>query len=152
MSELENISQVGSAENTGNTGMMTAAIKAVKDMFPDGFRRVGKDIAVYGWVIEVDGIRIGVIAATKTPRYADSIYFILNKRDLDKLLAGESIDVALVITATVDKSGKWTVVDVIEAHELTATLANVEPRTGGKLGDFYLLTAHFETEEEEEGF
>jgi hypothetical protein len=140
-----------------NTGTVKndAIVAAVKNVFGDGscFHRIrldkdDKDYVVYGWIGEVDGVKIGIVAATKTPRWADSAYFILNKGDFDKLVAGDRIDQAFVVTAKIDQFGTFTFVDMIKAHELAAILVNVKPRTGGALGDYYRVDGHFSNDGE----
>lgn len=126
-----------------------AITAAVFNVFTDPrFKR--KKNRVYGWVGEIEGKKIGVVAATKSQRFADSTDHILNKNDLDRLIAGLDagrLDEAYVVSAETDQSGKLMVIAAIEARELVATLA--KPRIGGQLGDFYLVNPYFTTEEED---
>jgi hypothetical protein len=128
-----------------------AITAAVFNVFTDPrFKRLKS--RVYGYVGVIDGKRIGVVAATKSQRFANSADHVLNKSDFDHLIAALDAsrrDEAYVVSAETDQSGNMTVIDAIEARELAAILANVKPRIGGLLGDFYLVNPHFTTEEED---
>jgi hypothetical protein len=144
----DNITDTGLAEN-GPTGTVTDAIVAkVKNVFADPhFTKVPG--TMYGFVAWIGGKRYGVVAATQLHRYAGSGQYLLNKGDLDSLVAGLEagrLNQAYVVSAAADQSGKMTVIDVIEARELSIRLKDVVPFTG-KYGEFYRLTAHFTVEE-----
>jgi hypothetical protein len=131
-----------------------AIATAVRNIFfPDSlFERVRN--SVYGYKGLIDGKKVGVVAATKSHRFTDSPHHLLNKNDFDKLIAAlddepARLDQGFVVSANIDNSGKPTFVDAIEARELAATLANVTPRSGGPLGDFWLVNSHFTTDEED---
>jgi hypothetical protein len=127
-----------------------AITAAVRNVFNDNsaFYRIDNNNVVYGWVGEIEGKKIGIAVATKSQRFASSTDHILNKNDLDQLIAALDAgrrDQAFVVSANINQSGKFTFVSMIEARELAAILANVTPRSG-PLGEFFLVKPHFTSE------
>ena len=148
MSDVSNVLQAGRAENGPTSTIPDAILAAVRNMFTAHFTPVPG--TVYGFRGIIEGKKIGVVLATKTPKYAKSRHHILNKDTFDNLVEGydaKRLDYAIAVTAKV-VDGKWAVVNVIEAHELAATLANVEPGSSD-MGGFFLLDENFATEQEE---
>jgi hypothetical protein len=146
MNDVPTITTGRAAENGPVDAIPDAIMAAVKNMFTAHFTRVLG--SVYGFRGVIDGKVVGVVAATKTKKYEKSPHHILNKDTFDNLVEGydaKRLDYAIAVTAKV-VDGKWAVIDMIAAHELAARLANVG---GGELGDFYLVDAHFATEQEE---
>jgi hypothetical protein len=149
MEEKSSLHHGGVAEN-GPTGTVTDAIlAAVRNPFPDPrFSHVPG--TVYGFVARIDGKKVGVVAATKSQRFAGSTHHVLNKADLESVVAGQEagrLDWAFVVTAEVNQAGKMAVIDVILAQHLAANLKNVPPLTG-RLGEFWLLHHNFLTDGE----
>jgi hypothetical protein len=136
-----NLHYGGAAENSPTDTVNDAIMAAVKNVFTDPrFHHVAG--TVYGFRGNIDGKKVGVVAATKSQRFADSVHHVLNKSDFDSVIAGyeanpKRIDYAFVVSA----EGQ-SVVDVIQAPELAVTLKNVTPLPG-RLGEFYLVNPHF---------
>jgi hypothetical protein len=90
---------------------------------------------------EIDGVKIGVVLATKNPRFDN---WALNQTDFYRVIAGlrdGRIDEAYVVAAKVNSVGVPRYCDQIEAEELHRKLANEEPRIGA-YGAFYVIGAH----------
>jgi hypothetical protein len=103
-------------------------------MFTDRrFRRCGR----YRYVGEIDGKKIGVVLATKSPSYFD---YALNKPDLDRVIAGKRagrLDEAIVVKAKIGV-GIPQYHDQIDAEQQATELVNVMPRSGA-YGEFFVL-------------
>jgi hypothetical protein len=101
-----------------------------------------RELSRYRLYGEIDGVRVGIALATRTPRYDN---FALNKGDLERLLTGVRegrIDRAFVVQASVNGLNAMTFVASIEAAELEKMLNGVRPLTG-RFGEFFVLPAQF---------
>jgi hypothetical protein len=142
MLEVDNLTQGGGAEN-GPTG--TAAILAVvRNVFVDpDYDRVG----IHSYRTEIDGVgMVGVLAATKSQQFADSMFHVLNEPNFANLL--EALDAgrlqrAYVVTAVTNELGRNVVVSVIEARKLAEMLKDETTRVG-RYGKYYLVPGNFE--------
>jgi hypothetical protein len=123
-------------------------VAAVRNVFTDPhFSSVG----ILGYRAEIDGVIVGVVAATKSQQFADSLYHVLNKPRFDKLLEGLNagrLHRAYVVTTALTQSGRFTG-SIIEARELAEMLRNETPRIG-RYGDFYLVPSDFNFTKEED--
>jgi hypothetical protein len=118
------------------TTVLTDPAAVLAGMFTDPrFRELNR----YRLFANIDGIKIGVVLATKSPRYDN---FALNKTDMERLLAGKrngKIDQAFVVMARVSDIGALlTYVDWIEAERLHDMLKGMRPRNG-VFGEFWTL-------------
>jgi hypothetical protein len=126
-------------------------IAAVRNVFTDArFHRIKN--AVYGFRGEIDGTRVGVVVASKSLRFASSSDHVLNKSDLDRLIAAldaNRLDAGFVVTAATDSNGNLTFVSEIEARKLKTEILNGRTTLSGKLGEFYLVSPKFTSSEED---
>jgi hypothetical protein len=86
-----------------------------------------RDLSRYRLFGNIDGVKIGVVLATRSPRYDN---FALNKGDMDRLLAGKrdgKIDQAFVVMAKVNGVNAVTYCDCIEAEQLHEKLKGLRP-------------------------
>jgi hypothetical protein len=88
---------------------------------------------------EIDGVKGGVVLATKKPPFAS---FALDKDSIDRLLAGKrsgKVDVAYVVKALASASGAMTYCDAVDAEEFYASVVqSLYPRNSAA-GLFYIL-------------
>jgi hypothetical protein len=104
------------------------------------FREFGR----YRLFAEIEGVRFGVVLATRSPRYDN---FALNKTDLERLIAGKregKVDQAFVVMARVNTANAMAYCDSIDAEKLHEALQGLRPRTGS-WGDFWVLPPNFTT-------
>jgi hypothetical protein len=109
----------------------------LQNMFSDGrFRRTRQ----WCWSAVIDGVRIGVVAATKNP--PGGFYtFIANQRDLESLLAAKSsgrVDHAWVVAASTNGDGTFLFVDAFDAFEVHDKLKD-QPTRMGRNGPFWII-------------
>ena len=134
-------------DNTRDLSVTAAA----RNVFTDArFRRIKN--AVYGFRGEIDGTRVGVVAATKSQRFASSTDHVLNKSDLERLIAAldaNRLDVGFVVTAASDSTGNLGFIAEIEARKLKSEILTGRTPLSGKLGEFYLVSPNFTNSEEE---
>jgi hypothetical protein len=99
-----------------------------------------REFRPYRWYGEIDGIKVGVVAAT---RKAGFDTHALNKSDLELLIAAKregKVDQAFVVAANIDGFNNLAFVDFADAENLFATLLQrLRPRIGAR-GEFWILT------------
>src|SRR5262249_13865449 len=108
----------------------------IRNIFADGVFKEFHRYRLYG---EVNGARIGVVLATRTPRFST---FALNKFDFDRLIAAKQdgrLDSAFVVMAAIDASGARTYCEHHAAEHFNATVVANRPLHHGQFGDFYAL-------------
>jgi hypothetical protein len=109
-------------------------------MFTDRrFRQFKK----FRWYGEVDGARVGVVVANKSPQYTS---YALNKGDFDGLLAAKrsvKVDLAFIVAVA---NGSF--IAHHDAEEYAERLRDLTPRSG-QFGEFWTLTEHEVTGVEE---
>ena len=92
------------------------------------------------WYGVIDGIKVGIALATRTPGYAT---FALNNPDMERLLAAKrdgKIDAAFVVAAHTDRLNTHTYAGFRDAEVLHETvLQKLMPKKGAH-GDFWVLT------------
>jgi hypothetical protein len=106
-------------------------------MFNDPrFRRLSN----WCWYAEIEGMKVGVVLATRNPGYAT---FALNKNDVDRLLAGKrsgKLDHAFLVGTSVDPLNNHVYCNFKDAASFyEQELTKLRPRDG-KYGDFWTLT------------
>ena|SRR5215472_15955051 len=121
-------------------------------MFSDSRFREFKKFCYIG---NVDGAKLGVVLATKTPKYDN---FALGKASVERMMASKrsgKLTEAFVVAASVDISGVPTFVAFREAEEFYTTLLRKRSPRGSEYGEFWVLTDYMITnsaagEEEDE--
>jgi hypothetical protein len=104
-------------------------------MFTDGrwHKRGG-----YIFNTEIDGKKVGVVAATMSPSYDR---FALNKADYEYVHDAKrsgKVDLAFVVAAAFDAGWRLEYRGAGDLERMAATLANLDPR-GGRNGPFWTL-------------
>jgi hypothetical protein len=103
----------------------------------------------YKYVGQIDGQKIGVVLATRSPSFPTHA---LNKGDLDRLRAAKAngkIAAAFVVAAKLNGSyGVPTFCCAHDAEEVAAALANQTPMVG-RFGEFYVMPSSMITDESE---
>jgi hypothetical protein len=107
------------------------------NMFNDSrFHRYEK----YRRYAELDGIKAGVVIASRNPPYTTN--FVLNKSDNDRLMAAKRsgpLHKAFIVEAIIEKDGTMTFVASFNAEQFNAEmLPNLSLRPG-QFGPFWLL-------------
>ena len=97
-----------------------------------------QELSRYRLFGEIDGVKVGVVLATKTPRYE---LFALNRGDFERLLAGKSagkLDQAFVVLAKINGLGAATYWDHTSAEQMHDIVKGLRPRNGA-FGEFWTL-------------
>jgi hypothetical protein len=118
--------------------MSTIEVKAyLSGMFSD--RRFHQtQSGLYRWVGTIDGVKIGIVLATRNPSFRTHA---LNRGDTESLLAAKrdgKVHEAWIVAATFAGNGGYTYVDAFEAAELHDKLVN-QPARVGRNGPFWVL-------------
>lgn len=113
-------------------------------MFKDSrFQQNGK----YRRHVELDGIKAGVVIASRNPPYTTN--FVLNKSDNDRLMAAKlsgRLHKAFIVEAIVEKDGAMTFVASFDVEKLNAEVLPNLPLRPGIFGPFWLLPSDPEHE------
>ena len=111
----------------------------LSEIFADTrFREFGR----YRLFGEIDGRKVGVVLATRSPRFDN---YALNKADFERLIAGRrdgKIDCAFVVFAKVNGNAARVYCEHIDAAEMSEKLKGVSLRNG-EFGAFYVLPVNF---------
>lgn len=124
---------------------------AVRNVFVDPrFHRIRS--AIYCFFGDIDGVRVGIAVASKSQRFATSTEHVLNKSDDERLIAALDagrLDEGYVVTAATDANGNLVFIDAMEARKFAAEILVGKTPLSGKLGEFFLVSPNFTSDDEE---
>lgn len=104
-----------------------------------------REFKKFCYVGNVEGAKIGVVLATKTPKYDN---FALGKVSVERMIASKQsgkLTAAFVVAARVNADGVLIFVTSREAEEFYTTLLRKRQPRGSEYGEFWVLTDYMIT-------